>query len=68
MADEKQHPTEKEKEALAQLEEQLSEEEEVRLILERARQDVKRMAMKEREGETIPRELLSFRMRQTDDA
>jgi hypothetical protein len=42
----------------------LSEEEQVRIILEQARQVVKRVARHEREGEKINRELLNFRMRQ----
>jgi hypothetical protein len=45
----------------------LSEEEQVRMILEQARQIVKQLARKEREGETINRELLNFRLRQIND-
>lgn len=59
MAEEKKHPRETEKE----VETDLSEVEQVKLLLERARQEVKQIAKKEREGETITRELLSFRMR-----
>ncbi len=64
MAEEKKHSSEKQEEARTELEKRVSEEEQVRLVLEQARQDVKRIAKKERDGETIPRELLSFRMRQ----
>jgi len=44
--------------------EPFSVEEQVRAVLEQARQDVKRIAKQEREGERINRELLNFRMRQ----
>ena len=63
MAEEKKHPRETEKEVEAEM----SEVEQVKLLLERARQEVKRIAKKEREGETITRELLNFRMRQVND-
>jgi hypothetical protein len=41
----------------------LSEEEQVRVILEQARQVVKQVVRKEREGEQINRELLNLRLR-----
>jgi hypothetical protein len=44
--------------------ESLSEEDQVKIILEQARQQVKRVVKQEREGEKINRELLNFRMRQ----
>ena len=68
MTEESKHPDEKQKEAETELEKRMSEEDQVRLILEQARQEVKRIAKKEREGETITRELLSFRMRHANDA
>jgi hypothetical protein len=47
--------------------EPVAEEELVRTVLEEARQQVKRIAKLEREGEKINRELLNFRMRQVHD-
>lgn len=44
-----------------------TDEEQVGLFLEQARQEVKQIAQREREGEKINRELLNFRMRQVDD-
>lgn len=45
----------------------LPEEEQIRIILEQARQQVKPIVKQEREGEKINRELLNFRMRQVHD-
>jgi len=65
MSEEKEHRKQEEVQSLS--EKPLSEEEQVRLLLEQARQEVKRMAQKEREGEKISKELLNFRMRQSND-
>ena len=43
-----------------------AQEEWVKALFEQARQDVKRIVKKEREGEKINRELLSFRLRRAD--
>lgn len=48
--------------------EPLTEEEQMRIVLEQAWQDVKRIAKQEREGERINRELLNFRMRKGHDS
>jgi hypothetical protein len=66
MAGEQKPPRAEEEEG--EVRQEMSEEEQVRLLLERARQEVKRIVKKEREGEKIARELLNFRMRQVNDA
>lgn len=45
----------------------LSDEQQVRMILEQARQEVKKIVQREREGEKIDQELLNFRMRHVND-
>jgi hypothetical protein len=61
-------PTRKGAEVTPRPTEPLSEEDQVRIILEQARQQVKPIVKQEREGEKINRELLSFRMRQVHDS
>jgi hypothetical protein len=65
MAEEKKPVREKQEEVEAHPDQ--SELEQVKLLLERARQEVKQIAKKEREGEKITRELLNFRMRRVND-
>jgi len=68
MPDETKKPTRKEAEPSPPPIESLSEEDQVRIILEQARQQVKTIVKQEREGEKINRELLNFRMRQGNDS
>jgi hypothetical protein len=68
MPDETKKPTRKEAEPASPPIESLSEEDQVRIILEQARQQVKPIVKQEREGEKINRELLNFRMRLVNDS
>lgn len=61
-------PTKKDVEDASRPTETLSEEDQVKIILEQARQQVKPIVKQEREGEKINRELLSFRMRRVHDS
>ena len=66
MTDESEATLQSPKKMPSPMEESMSDEELIKRAFEQARQDVKLIVKKEREGEKIDPELLNFRMRQPD--